>query len=239
MNYNVIPCICFWNVKHIKIIIKYYLNSMPSFGIELKKLRRSLQMDQQELADLLGVSRVTVSNWETGTHKPSKQYILEIKKIFNVKNIMTQKSENFENDPEKFILPDDATVAPAEKRQLPVIGLAEAGPGLFTDPDFRDPEETASCPTGLHDPQAFWVPITGESMRPYLIPGMRVCISPNLECKSGGRSLVGLRDGQRLIAEIHFDKSEVKLIKYNTDSFVVQKDELDFCYPIVYVREPR
>lgn len=40
-------------------------------GIEIKELRRKLKMTQQQLADVLGVHRVTVAEWEINHKKPS------------------------------------------------------------------------------------------------------------------------------------------------------------------------
>ena len=208
-----------------------------SFSEKLRSARINSGYDQQQLADLVGVSRLTISNWENDKVKIRVKYISIICKVLNLNP--KYFSETFENDLKKFKLHEDATIAKAEARRLPVIGLAMAGPGLFTDSDFNDPEEAASCPAGLHDPQAFWVPVIGDSMRPYLRPGMRVCVSPNIECKSGSRSLIGLTDGQKFIAELKFNNDRVEIIKYNADSFTVNTDQIEFCYPIVYIREPK
>ncbi len=40
-------------------------------GQEIKELRLKLKMTQQELADKLGVVRLTVIRWETGQKHPS------------------------------------------------------------------------------------------------------------------------------------------------------------------------
>ena len=204
-------------------------NSTVEKFINSVKRKYNLRTDS-DVAKLFKVSRQALHFWRAKESVPSKY-------IHLVENDLIPTT--FENDPKKFKLPDDATIAQAETRRLPVIGLAAAGPNLFTDNDFRDPEETASCPAGLHDPKAFWVPIVGNSMRPYLLPGMRVCVSPNIECKSGSRSLIGLTDGQKFIAEMKFNNGTVEMIKYNADSFTVNTDQIEFCYPIVYIREPK
>jgi len=37
----------------------------------IKELRKKLKMTQQELADVIGVDRITVHRWEAGQKKPS------------------------------------------------------------------------------------------------------------------------------------------------------------------------
>jgi DNA-binding transcriptional regulator YiaG len=38
---------------------------------DIKQLRKKLELTQQELADLIGVNRITVHRWECGKKKPS------------------------------------------------------------------------------------------------------------------------------------------------------------------------
>jgi len=40
-------------------------------GTEIKELRKKLKMTQQQLADKLGVHRVTVAEWEASRKRPS------------------------------------------------------------------------------------------------------------------------------------------------------------------------
>jgi len=40
--------------------------------------RAELQYTQQDLADLLGVQRVTISQWETGTRLPTKAQLNQL-----------------------------------------------------------------------------------------------------------------------------------------------------------------
>ena len=40
-------------------------------GPEIKELRKRLKLTQQQLADKLGVHRVTVAEWETNHKRPS------------------------------------------------------------------------------------------------------------------------------------------------------------------------
>ena len=54
-----------------------------NFGENLKKIRKSKGLSQEELADRVKVSRQSVSKWETGEAYPEMNNILQLCKIFN------------------------------------------------------------------------------------------------------------------------------------------------------------
>ena len=53
------------------------------FGENLKKIRKANNISQEKLADKVGVSRQSVSKWETGESYPEMNNILELCKIFH------------------------------------------------------------------------------------------------------------------------------------------------------------
>ena len=53
-------------------------------GHQIQKLRKSKNMSQEKLAEKLGVSRHSISNWERQVSNPDLKTILEITKLFNV-----------------------------------------------------------------------------------------------------------------------------------------------------------
>lgn len=53
------------------------------FGDNLRKLRKSKKISQEDLAEKIGVSRQSVSKWETGDAYPEMNNILELCKIFH------------------------------------------------------------------------------------------------------------------------------------------------------------
>ena len=55
------------------------------FGDNLKQIRKSKKISQEDLADKLGVSRQSVSKWETGENYPSMQNIVCLCDIFKCK----------------------------------------------------------------------------------------------------------------------------------------------------------
>lgn len=58
-----------------------------TYAQKIKLLREVLLITQQELADLLGVSIVTVNRWENGKYEPTmkmKRKIVELSKTNNI-----------------------------------------------------------------------------------------------------------------------------------------------------------
>ena len=64
----------------------------------LKKLRKTLDLTQQEFADKLGIKRNTVAQYEIGRNEPIDAVILSICREFNVNEewLRTGKGEMFE-----------------------------------------------------------------------------------------------------------------------------------------------
>ncbi len=55
------------------------------FGENLKQIRKSKKISQEKLADILGVSRQSISKWETGENFPSMQNIICLCDVFKCK----------------------------------------------------------------------------------------------------------------------------------------------------------
>ena len=70
---------------------------MPILKTRLHELRKERNMQQAELAKLVGVRRETIGNLENGRYNPSLKLAVDIAKVFDttVEDIFT-----FENDDE-------------------------------------------------------------------------------------------------------------------------------------------
>jgi len=58
---------------------------MSSFGAKIKEIRTMLGLDQAELGGLIGTSKLTISNYETGKMSPNLSTIETIIIKLNVK----------------------------------------------------------------------------------------------------------------------------------------------------------
>lgn len=52
---------------------------------EIKDLRTKLELSQEKMAQVLGVSLLTVSRWENGKSKPSQMAIYRLKELQRAK----------------------------------------------------------------------------------------------------------------------------------------------------------
>ena len=52
-------------------------------SIEIKAMRKEMNLTQQEFANKIGIAMMTVSNWETGRTKPSKFFTKLLEGIKN------------------------------------------------------------------------------------------------------------------------------------------------------------
>lgn len=74
---------------------------MPLYN-RLKEYRARIQVNQQEMGKLVGVSRQTISQIERGDYSPSVTLALKIAKVFdvNVESIFQYEEMEEENDKE-------------------------------------------------------------------------------------------------------------------------------------------
>ena len=95
------------------------------FGDNLKKLRRSAGMSQQQLADRLCVVRQTVSKWEKGISVPDCEMLVRISGILGVpeeiflsdiRKVSGEKSENTGNETEVSLFNAESLIPDGQHR---------------------------------------------------------------------------------------------------------------------------
>ncbi|MBO4678686.1 MAG: helix-turn-helix domain-containing protein [Lachnospiraceae bacterium] len=71
-------------------------------GLYLKELRKSKNLTQEELSEKLGVSRRSVSRWETGNNLPDLDLLIELADFYDVdlRDMLTGNTEDASMDKE-------------------------------------------------------------------------------------------------------------------------------------------
>ena len=96
-----------------------------SFGENLKNVRKQRGVTQEELAEILGVSRQAISKWESDSGYPETEKLLVISKTLNISidyllndvTVMKEKEKTEEKKLEEKLLPF-AQILPKETLEL-------------------------------------------------------------------------------------------------------------------------
>ncbi len=64
---------------------------MNDFSRLLPELRSAMNVTQEDLAKIIGVSPISVSRWENGHAKPKKIIQVRLKKLFDRYDIKTEE----------------------------------------------------------------------------------------------------------------------------------------------------
>lgn len=109
---------------------------MASFKVRLRDLREQNKMSQTDLANLLNVSKQTISQYERGIRKPKIDDLLEISDIFNVSTDYLLGSDNYTP---RYVNPCELRLLDAYRRAAPGIQLAVE---KLLDMNHKTSEET-------------------------------------------------------------------------------------------------
>lgn len=83
--------------------------SAESLGSTIKKLRTERSLSQQQLADMMYVTRKAVSNWEAGKRMPDINMLTRLSKALGVGTHVFFDIDE-ETEPPQFIIVDDESV---------------------------------------------------------------------------------------------------------------------------------
>lgn len=144
----------------------------------IKRLRTDADMTQAKLADLVGVTRATVTQWETGWSQPRMGALEKIADVFGVSMSMLVSDGNK--------LPSNALpVRGMPMAKVPLVGSTHAGrPEL---PDYPDEFPLVDVPQFLldEDPRSYGLSVDGDCMDEVCPPGMVAVVQPSKQAKSG------------------------------------------------------
>lgn len=162
----------------------------------IKQLRVAKDMGQLDLAEALGVSQQTVSTWENGTRTPSKKYVSEMAKLFNVHT--------------DYILSGKQPVVAVIK--IPVIGEIRAGQPIYAVQNIIDYEEISPDMTGDY----FALRVRGDSMAPRIIEGDTVICEKGAAYNSGDVCVVLIDGENATLKKVEMKPFGIMLVPFNS-----------------------
>lgn len=168
---------------------------MPSLGTLLKTARENASLTQKAVAARFGISRVSVSQWESDDTRPDVDKLADLAAMYSVDAATLLAAYNTDDiptlterprtkgQPINFV-PGEQVVLPDRQLKLPVYSGAAAGSGkLIIGPDIVD---RVDMPAALADVKnAYGILIDGFSMSPVYDPGDVAWVNPHLRPMRG------------------------------------------------------
>lgn len=105
-----------------------------TIGNRITALRKGLQLSQEEVADKVGVTRQSVSKWETDASAPDAFNLIALAEVLNtsVEYIVTGKVNSSDNDDKKENTQDVKAVTAGNRRSnLSILGFILVAGGIL------------------------------------------------------------------------------------------------------------
>lgn len=207
---------------------------MEEVGKILKIYRQAAKLTQKDVADALGVNRVSVTQWETGDAKPSIKRLAELAKLFGVPadalltNIPLNSvvpAANIKTD----VRPADVEVPSmySMSKDVPVLGIAACKhvEGAFQlEATVIDYVRRPPGVSGAKDVYGLYM--EGDSMEPKFLAGDLVFVHPGRPARIGDAVVVQFIKAngdypQAMIGILHRRTADnVELQKYNPPAII-------------------
>ncbi|MEZ8095807.1 LexA family protein [Photobacterium swingsii] len=148
---------------------------MNTLGSRIKERRKQLKQTQKETAKLVGVSHVTISQWESDTTSPRGKSLYELAKILDCSQDWLLYGRN---EPDNNVSP-----GPCIKGQYPLISWVQAGTwsSIYEEPLIN--AVRYPCPVACSE-NTFVLRVQGISMEPRFNEGDLIFVDPEAEINS-------------------------------------------------------
>lgn len=201
-------------------------------------------MSPADLSRAVGVTQASITFWLSGKTqnlKSENALALERATGYRSKWLISGKGPKRLDSTQQE---DDSPVYAGKRagvRSIPIVGTARMGEGGFY-------EELSSIPgagdghinMATNDPNAYGLRVRGNSMAPAIRDGWYVLVEPNSAPAVGEYVLVKLKDGQRMVKELLYQRGEVieVLSVNNGERMTIYAEELDSLQAIAAVVSP-
>ncbi|MCL9971620.1 transcriptional repressor LexA [Anoxybacillus kestanbolensis] len=185
-------------------------------GEKIKEFRLKRGMSQEELADLLGTTKQTVSRYETGERKANQDILFKLSDIFNV-----SIDDFFPSKKETVLKTVNLTFT-----KLPIVGAISCGNGVLAYQEIEGYEEVPT--SWLNGGEYFFVRAKGDSMiNARIMDGDLLLIRRQEDVESGEIAAV-LIDDEIVLKRVYKTNGTIILQSENPkyQPIVVQKSDM-------------
>jgi transcriptional regulator with XRE-family HTH domain len=209
------------------------------FKDNLRLHRRRAGLTQDALAERLGVSRVSVSNWESGEF-PEAQRLPAIAAELNIS--VGQLFDSFVVPETKPHRKDGLPDLPQGMHYPPVVGTAQMGDdGYWLELDFPAGHGDGFVLYPSSDPNAYALRLKGDSMRPRMKPGEFAVAWPNHPYVAGDEVVIRDKKDRVMLKVFNFERGnfiEVSSINEDHKPFTIDKSDIHVIHYVAGIFKP-
>ena len=180
---------------------------MATYSERIKELRKNKHLSQLDLADKLGVNKVTVSQYERGVRRPNIDVVAALCDIFNVStdNLLGEDDVTV-----RFVNGEGLKKLDAVQR-IPVLGRVAAGIPIEAIEDVIDWEDITEDAPGEY----FGLRIKGDSMSPRIVEGDTVIVHAQNDAENGDVVIVQINGDTATCKRLMKHGTGISLISFN------------------------
>lgn len=182
------------------------------------KLREMNQITQEQLAEIAGVSRGAVSQWEGGFSEPRMGAIQRMADYFNI-----SKSNIIEDDGMdvcyRSSIPGAMKVRGCEDTYIPLLSFGRVHAGSLTDEEAA--EKTINVPSNIakNHPSAMVLEVEGNCMNRVILEGSHVLLDPTITPSNGSIVVAETEDYQAIMRRWYKGSKSLMLVADSYDEF--------------------
>lgn len=180
---------------------------MATYSERIKELRKNKHLSQLDLADKLGVNKVTVSQYERGVRRPNIDVVSALCDIFNVS---TDYLLGEDDVTVRFVNGEGLKKLDAVQR-IPVLGRVAAGIPIEAIEDVIDWEDITEDAPGEY----FGLRIKGDSMSPRIVEGDTVIVHAQSDAENGDVVIVQINGDTATCKRLMKHGTGISLISFN------------------------
>ena len=166
------------------------------FNDRLTRLRKKMDLTQEELGNRLGFSRTAISAWEIGRNEPTYEDAIKIANFFGVTLDYLIGAEE-----------------PNNKKLLPVLGTVKAGYNYLAEENIIDYIEPGMK---ISDPENYFgLIVKGDSMAPLLNEGDYLIVHKQEDFNNNDTCIVLINGDEATVKKIVKTENGIELHAFN------------------------
>lgn len=187
------------------------------FSKMLRELRQKRGLSQEELADAIGVTRISVYKWEKGQTLPT------VDKAYALANAL--KTSVHELMGEEQLLPIEAVVPKGSSAFVPMLELGTIHAGEPIEPIGDEVIVEVPLEVAKHHDGAFMLKVQGNCMNKRYPEGCHVLIDPHME-PTNGDAVAVMIDNENVLLRTYYKGNSALMLC--ADSYEDKYDDIIF-----------